>query len=1236
LQPVLSDTARTQDINQFANQCRRFYAHNNVMLAQIDAFLSPPNGYSSNRAAQYYTRDTFFFKRVNKALRQQNFQAILDFRFFLLDMQAQLQTAYSEFAHLYDIGNTMVFYRGQRMSKQEMDLLKEKRQTGSLVTVNSYLSTSIKRDIAMKFIVGSSSDELLPVIFEISAEFKNPNVIRRKPFAFIGHLSYYHAAELEVLFSVGSFFRVTEIKFNEENIHIIQLTFIYDEDHYTITDDYGTLRTCSLEEKLVKTADLLSNHVKHGAIKANAFYQRFLSDNYSLQITAACHAGLGWLAFKQKQFDLAIQRQQQALEKYEVFNDENSLNYLYVTSYNCLGAVYQQQKQYTKALSYYYKAYKTQSNTDPIDKYAFYNLFSNVASVNIACIYKIQGDITGAWSTFKKILASQMNKSTLFHGPIYLKIAEAGSSEGMWRNDNDEQMEYVNNWKSFLDFSLTDMSSDYRRSIVSGALSIGLRFANHERTRDKAIDYYKKIVQISHKYINVSSDDYYIVVQCHRQIAELYRKKGNFTMAITYASDGLKLCRVTDLESITAFYENMSITYEQQLQPSSSNSSPEDIDSKILLDRLISPSLADVQFRYFRCQPIVLNFERNEFSFGQYKKALNSNLSKETNVKRCLAYCRLKIAALKEEQGQTDTIRELLNGVPTLIADNVQIQFICDNNLAYLDGDFDRIINIYERSLEERYNDDRTVCVDEDAFCYIAYLYGRKNNTDAERQWYTKAITYFKEHQFVCEHTQLCFVKMASFYQTNNDLSSCLSTYLDLAHHLRKYRDGISQLQREIVTIVEDILQLDTKNEEKIFILKRLIKLIMQQSEDITSINADFQWIINRYKKNMEHSAIVTQAYESYLDSILKHTASTLTPYVQTIIPAIRQAITIYKPCDDHAAAFDVYQRLTDIILIHSTNRDHIIATFKRIGLDLEQKRKRAAVLDIYEGLRQFIFVHRSRIILQDDELIYYILTRHQMLIDRDKEPAAPIYRIMISILRSYREDFNPDFELKKYLQLLKKYYMELAVVEPLTALDSYYNLLDIFLCLCPYNFDELLAEIVDVMKDRPAELLELLTKYRFNYIQLIRQVYRRLSHPNDRSIMRKPFIQTQSSCINDMMSSFANKVKRYLGTSNSEQTIIQCWTKCIYFLLEDCSKSDEYFATCYVKLNNPIRAANVFDSIVYCNLALKYCPNACRRYLKYIYPRTQMQGKLQVHFVDHFYLVNDKKEIRALEPIEY
>lgn len=1222
-----------QNIKQFAKQCRRFYAHNKVMLNQIDQFLSSSNGYSSSIAINYYTRDLFFYRRINQALRQQNFQAILDFRFFLIDMQAQLQKAYFEFAAFHEIDDIMIFYRGQRMSKEEMEALQEKRLTGSLITVNSYLSTSFSRNLALHYVHNSLNDELIPVIYKIKAKFKDPNINRRKPFAYIGHLSQYGGEEQEVLFSVGSFFRVDEIEFNkEENMHFIQLTFIYDEDHYIITDDYGALKTCSVEEKIFKTGDLLFNHTKHGAIKAFTFYQHFLSDDYSTLIKAACHTGLGWLAFKQKQFDSAILYQEKALKMYESFNNENCLDYLYVTTYNCIGAVYKQQGTYPKALLYYRKAYKKNYTVIPVDKYAFYHVFNNIVLINIACIYKIQGHIEQAWSSYKNILANQMNKSTHFHSATYLKIAEAGFSEGLLSSDSNAQMEQMNNWKRFLDFSLTDMSSSYRRSIVSGALSIGLKFANNEQSWDNAIDYYKQIIQISRKYVSISSDDYYIVIKCHQQIAEIYRKKHNYVTSIKYASDGLNLCQMNDLEFYTIFYETMATTYEQQFQQWNLNLSPDDIDSKISLDLPTSPSSS-----YAHRTIIVLNFERNEFSFGQYKKSLNSNLLKESNLKRCLVYCLLKVAALKHEQGKTDNIRELIYRVRAQIPDEEQIQFVCENNLAYLDNKFDEIIHNYENSLTKRDNNTQTLCIGEDAFCYIAHLYGQKNETDTERQWYLKGITYFEENKFVCEHTQSSFVKTISFYHAKKDMPSCVSTYLKLIHHLTKYRAGTFQLQRQIAGIVEYILQqLKADDEEQLFILKHLVQLVSRQSEDINLVHTDFQWIIDRYRKNNKQSWLAAHAYESYLDYVLQHIIRPLTSYIEMILPAFRQIITVYKLRDDSTGALNTYQHIINVILKYSTNRDHIISIFKKVGLDLEQKGLTKPALDIYEALRQFIYAHPAQIIFHDDNLIYYILARHQILAEHDKESAVPIYRTMIHILRSYQEECHSGFQLKDYLRLLELYYMALALIDPASALELYYNLLDTFLRFCSKDFDALLAKIVNAMRDRPVELLELLTKYRIDYIQLIQRAKERLSHPTDQSIMCKSFPLTRSSNINDTMSSYVKKAKRCFAASKIENSIIECWTNCIIFLLEFCSQNDDYVASCYIQLADPVKAANVFNHDVYCNLALQYCPNACRRYLKYVYPQTDMREEIELRFADHFYLVDSKKEIRPLGPVNY
>ena len=782
------------------------------------------------------------------------------------------------------------------------------------------------------------------------------------------------------------------------------------------------------------------------------------------------------------------------------------------------------------------------------------------------------------------------------------------------------------------------MSSTYRRSIVSGVLSLNLRFANNEQNRDKVIDYYRKIINTSQKFIKISDEDYYIIIQCHQRISELYRKTSNYKMSLEYDASGLSLCRTDDVGFFTMFYESMTKTYEQQLNQLSSNLNLEDIDAQISPD---SPPSALSRYLWrttSTSDTIILHFGRDEFAFGQCKKLLNSNLFQEPNLKRCLPYCLLKIASLRNEQQQTSSLRDLLHRVLTLIPDDDQIQFICKNNLAYLDENYDQIIQSYQSPLEHALNNARNSCVGEDAFCYIAHLYARKNDTDAELQWYKKPIEYFEQHRFVCSHTRPCFNRVASFYQTKNDLSSCISIYLKLAHHLVNYRSETSPLQKHIVLLVESLVrQSNIDCKDQINILKCLVQLILRPAEDITLIDTDFQWIINQCSKTGMRSWPVAHAYESYLDHILLHITHPLTPYIQTTLPVFRRVMTIYKLRDDSGGVFNVCQRFVEIILKYSMDRDRFISMFKQVGLDLETKERTAILLDFYDSLMQFIRTYSTSKTFQDYDFVFYILMRHEVCMQRDLEGAAAIYRSMIHILRTYREQCNSCFDTNEYLRLLEKYYTELASLEPLSALDCFSDFIEIFLKLPLINFAELLTRTFRKLMDRPTILLKLLTKYFYNYKTLINEINQRLLNPNDQTLIRQPLPQVRFSYINNIVASYAKKAQRCLAVSRGEKSIVECWTRCIYFLLEFSSEYDEYMASCYMRLNNPVEAVKVFDPAIYHSFAVKYCPNACRRYLKYVYyPQTQTNDELHALFADHFHLVDGRKEIRPLEPVRY
>ncbi|CAF0938512.1 unnamed protein product [Adineta steineri] len=142
------------------------------------------------------------------------------YRSFIIDIQNQLEKHQCQCA-------TRV-YRSQLMSIDELNYLKN--SVGQYVSVNSFLSTSFEQEIA-NFYLGDTNHRwigLEKVLFEIDAD---PTVVTTKPFADISQFSDF-SDELEVLFMLGSIFRLNSIIRDDENqIWIIQMCLCSDDEH---------------------------------------------------------------------------------------------------------------------------------------------------------------------------------------------------------------------------------------------------------------------------------------------------------------------------------------------------------------------------------------------------------------------------------------------------------------------------------------------------------------------------------------------------------------------------------------------------------------------------------------------------------------------------------------------------------------------------------------------------------------------------------------------------------------------------------------------------------------------------------------------------------------------------------------------------------------------------------------------------------------------------------------------
>ncbi|CAF5018139.1 unnamed protein product, partial [Rotaria socialis] len=137
--------------------------------------------YESHKAIWWYTRESFLYRLMNKALRVRNTELIFLFRTVIRDIYEQLV--------VHQCQKRVIVYRGQILSIMEYKKLE--KSCGSIISLNSFLSTSLNRRIAERFVQKNmhlcASGDYVVVIFEIEAD---PSVVgtmkngkNRRPFA---------------------------------------------------------------------------------------------------------------------------------------------------------------------------------------------------------------------------------------------------------------------------------------------------------------------------------------------------------------------------------------------------------------------------------------------------------------------------------------------------------------------------------------------------------------------------------------------------------------------------------------------------------------------------------------------------------------------------------------------------------------------------------------------------------------------------------------------------------------------------------------------------------------------------------------------------------------------------------------------------------------------------------------------------------------------------------------------
>ena len=205
-----------QDKNELIQLLKQQFNDNHYELENIKDF---ERNYRSSEALQWYTKECFFYKTLNSILRTENIHWMFLYRSFTLDLQEQLKK--------YQLNKIIEVYRAQIISKEELENLK--KSIDQFISINSFFSTTSNYSKALSFFqLSKSTEDTEKILFQIEAD---PHIVKTKPFANISRFSDFPDEE-EVLFMIGSIFRLKNISFDDKNeFWIIEMTLSSDDDN---------------------------------------------------------------------------------------------------------------------------------------------------------------------------------------------------------------------------------------------------------------------------------------------------------------------------------------------------------------------------------------------------------------------------------------------------------------------------------------------------------------------------------------------------------------------------------------------------------------------------------------------------------------------------------------------------------------------------------------------------------------------------------------------------------------------------------------------------------------------------------------------------------------------------------------------------------------------------------------------------------------------------------------------
>ncbi|CAF1668968.1 unnamed protein product [Rotaria magnacalcarata] len=211
-----------QNVEKGIEIYREIYEGNGRELLKIDIFASD---YQPEEAVNWYTRDCFFPRVLNKSFRCFELKLLLGLKCYIIDLNTQLEHLYLEQKEEH-YQRHMTYYAGMPLPKNEIEYLK--KNVGCLTMIKTFLEATKDHAVACMFSgEGAQIPQFASVLFEIRID---QNFYPVRPFASVRHLSPF-PDEDGVIFGFGFIFRIESVEMITDSMWLVILTATNEAQH---------------------------------------------------------------------------------------------------------------------------------------------------------------------------------------------------------------------------------------------------------------------------------------------------------------------------------------------------------------------------------------------------------------------------------------------------------------------------------------------------------------------------------------------------------------------------------------------------------------------------------------------------------------------------------------------------------------------------------------------------------------------------------------------------------------------------------------------------------------------------------------------------------------------------------------------------------------------------------------------------------------------------------------------